>query len=298
MKKFAIFLAASAAVICSLDAAAQYRTEDENDAYANIGEVYRQQPGKTTYTYYNPLERSEYSRPTYKAYKAANYVGRGQGLVDAGKALMYTGAGFAVSGLATFIYGEATFVQSECCPTMPVYPIFAIAQGIAGAVLAVVGVPLYFFGRADMNESGANQIVYGGDASRGWAVFCDVSLGIPNFAGLSVQGGYNFSNWFFLGGGLGYKLFLSNGLIQDGGISASAPLYAATKFSFGKMRTVPYVGINAGYDLLYNSWYAGFDAGARIKTIRGTRGQSWWIGCALDFSPDYEFISLKVSKSF
>ena len=228
----------------------------------------------------------------------SSYSGPGQHLVDAGKALMFTGASLALTGLACYIAGVATYESDIDCPEMPVYPMFAIVGAAAGGAIALVGLPFYICGNKKMKIYSANHIVFGNETQKGGTGFFEMGLGIPNFLSLDALGGYNFNKNIFVGAGLGYKTYLTAGLVQDR-VMASFPIYANAKFSFGKKRIVPYIGANVGYDVANKGLYTGVEFGTRLRNAEGKRGASWWFGAKSEFaSSDYMFFSLKVGRSF
>ena len=228
-----------------------------------------------------------------------SYTGNGQKMVNTGKTLFYTGASLALSGAACFIYGAATYESDPCCPEMPVYPVFALAGAVAGGAVALIGLPFYIYGKEKMQTYGANHTVFGDQDQEGGAGFFEMGLGIPNFVSMDVIGGYNFGKNFFMGAGVGYKAFLTGGLINSEGVTASFPIYANARYTIGNKKVAPYVGASAGYDMTHGGLYSGFEFGTRFRNINGKRGASWWFGAKTDMTtPEIMFISLKVGRSF
>ena len=228
-----------------------------------------------------------------------SYTGHGQRMVNTGKTLFYTGGSLALTGLAYFIYGTATYESDPCCPEMAVYPVFALAGAIAGGTVALIGLPFYIYGKNKMETYGANHMVFGNLEQEGGAGFFEMGLGIPNFLSLDALGGYNFGKNFFIGAGVGYKAFLTNGLIQSEGVMASFPLYANARYTIGDKKVAPYAGVSVGYDIANAGLYSGFEFGTRFRNIDGKRGASWWFGAKTEMtSPELMFISLKVGRSF
>lgn len=228
-----------------------------------------------------------------------SYTGHGQRMANTGKTLLYTGGSLALTGLACFIYGTATYESDPCCPEMPVYPVFALAGAIAGGTVALIGLPFYIYGKNKMETYGANHMVFGNLEQEGGAGFFEMGLGIPNFLSLDALGGYNFGKNFFMGAGVGYKAFLTNGLIQSEGVMASFPLYANARYTIGNKKVAPYAGVSVGYDIANAGLYSGFEFGTRFRNIDGKRGASWWFGAKTEMtSPELMFISLKVGRSF
>ncbi|MBR5299994.1 MAG: hypothetical protein IKU36_07070 [Bacteroidales bacterium] len=228
-----------------------------------------------------------------------SYTGQGQGMVNTGKTLFYTGGSIALTGLACFIYGTATYESDPCCPEMPVYPIFALAGAVAGGAVALIGLPFYVYGKNKMETYGANHIVFGNPEQEGGAGFFEMGLGIPNFLSLDAIGGYNFGKNFFMGAGVGYKAFLTGGLVQSEGVMASFPIYANARYTIGNKRVAPYVGISAGYDIGNSGLYSGVEFGTRFRCVNGKHGASWWFGTKTEMtSPEIMFMSIKVGRSF
>lgn len=229
----------------------------------------------------------------------ASYTGNGQKMVNTGKTLFYTGASLALSGAACFIYGAATYESDPCCPEMPLYPVFALAGAVAGGAVALIGLPFYIYGKDKMQTYGADHIVFGNQDQEGAAGFFEMGLGIPNFLSFDALGGYNFGKNFFMGAGMGYKAYLTGGLVNSGGVTASFPIYANARYTIGNKKVAPYVGASAGYDITNAGLYSGFEFGTRFRDLDGKRGASWWFGAKTEMTtPGYMFISLKVGRSF
>ena len=226
-------------------------------------------------------------------------LGKGVQMVDAGKTLLFTGASVALTGLACYIGGAAMYDPDPDAPQMPMYPLFAMAGAAAGGVIALIGLPFYVYGKGKMNAYGSSHITFGNEDSEGGAGFFEMGLGIPNFLSMDAIGGYNFGKNFFMGAGLGFKTYLTNGLRYEGA-TASLPIYANFRYSIGDKRVVPYVSASVGYDMVNTGLYSAAEFGTRIRTIGGKRGASWWLGAKTDFISAEEdmFLSLKVGRSF
>ena len=228
-----------------------------------------------------------------------SYTGHGQGMVNTGKTLFYTGGSIAMTGLACFIYGAATYESDPCCPEMPMYPVFALAGAVAGGAVALIGLPFYIYGKGKMEAYGGSHVVFGNPEQEGGAGFFEMGLGIPNFFSLDAIGGYNFGKNFFMGAGMGYKAFLTGGLIRSEGVMASFPVYANARYTIGNKKVAPYAGVSVGYDIANAGLYSGFEFGTRFRNIDGKRGASWWFGARTEMtSPEIMFMSLKVGRSF
>ena len=229
--------------------------------------------------------------PTYE-------IGKGVHMVNTGKTLLLTGASVALTGVACFFGGAAMYNPNPDTPTMPVYPFFAAAGLAAGGAIALIGLPFYNFGQNRMTTYGSSNIVFGDDTQEGGAGFFEMGLGVPNFLSFDAVGGYNFGKNFFMGAGLGYKTYLTDGLRYDGA-TASLPIYTHFRYSVGKKRVVPYIGVCLGYDVVNTGLYSGLEFGTRLRKIQGKRGQSWWLGTKSEFIlPEGMTISLKIGRSF
>ena len=149
-----------------------------------------------------------------------------------------------------------------------------------------------------MESYGASHIVFGNEGQEGGAGFFEMGLGIPNFLSFDALGGYNFGKNFFMGAGVGYKTYLTAGLIQEGA-TASLPVYGNARYSFGSRKVVPYIGASAGYDIANAGLYTGVEFGTRFRKAGAKRGESWWFGARTEMtSTEYIFLSLKVGRSF
>lgn len=224
------------------------------------------------------------------------FTGKGQGLTDFGKTMMLTGAAFAVKGVATLTIGGLTFVQDPEAPVTPLYPAFAIIDGAIGVGFALIGLPFYLAGKGKMNNLGGSMITFGGDSQVGPAGIIEMSMGLAPFVGIDAIGGYNFNKNIFVGGGIGYNHYATASMREDG---LSFPLYAHGRFSFGKKRIVPYIGVDVGVDLAQRGLYTGFDFGTRLRSIDGKRGSSWWLAGSLDMlGTDLYHIAIKLGRSY
>lgn len=240
---------------------------------------------------YAPQDRQTESEPL-----RSEFTGKGQGMTDFGKTMMLTGAAFAMKGLATFAIGGLTFVQDEDAPVTPLYPVFALIDGAVGAGFTLIGLPFYLAGKGKMDDQGGQMITFGGDSQAGPAGIVEMSMGLAPFIGLDAIGGYNFNKNIFVGGGIGYNHYAIASMRQDG---LSFPLYAHGRFSFGKKRIVPYIGLDAGIDLAQKGLYSGIDFGTRLRRIDGKRGSSWWIAGSMDMlGADIYHIAIKFGRSF
>lgn len=240
----------------------------------------------------------EHKELSYQENNDRMNIGKGVHMTDAGKTLLFTGASVALTGVACFLAGSAMYDPDPDAPTMPVYPVLAIAGLAAGGAIALIGLPFYIYGKNKMETYGSSHIVFGNEMQEGGAGFFEMGLGIPNFLSLDAVGGYNFGKNFFMGAGIGYKTYLTAGLRYDGA-TASLPIYTNYRYSIGDKRIAPYIGASLGYDITNTGLYTGLEFGTRIRKIQGKRGQSWWLGAKSEFiSPDGMTISLKVGRSF
>lgn len=226
------------------------------------------------------------------------YTGQGQGLADAGKTIMLTGASFAMTGLAIFFGGALTYDSDPECPEMPLYPVFGALGGLTGAALALVGLPIYCAGKNKMQSHGATHFVFGDEQEWGAMGMAEVGLGLPNFLGLDAVGGYNFNRFVFLGGGVGFKTYLTRGLADDGP-AAAFPAYVNARFSFGSKRVAPYISPSLGFDMVSGDMYTAIEFGTRLREIASSRPSSWWLGTKTEFVGDeVGFFSIKLGKTF
>lgn len=234
----------------------------------------------------------------YQQNNDSKKIGKGVHLTDAGKTMLITGASVAMTGVACFIGGAASYDSHADAHNTPVYPVFAIAGAAAGGLIALIGLPFYLSGQEKMNRYGSSHITFGNEGQKGCTGIFEMGLGIPNFLSLDAIGGYNFGKNFFMGAGLGYKVYLTPGL-RYGGATASLPIYTNFRYSIGKKRIVPYIGASLGYDITNTGLYTGVEFGTRFRKIEAKRGESWWFGVKSEFiSSDLCFLSLKVGRSF
>ena len=234
---------------------------------------------------------------------------RGQKIANAGKTLMISGGAVAITSTVFYAIASAQWEKSYNpeTPTMPVFPIFTLAGYAAGAALALVGFPIYYAGK-DMVVSNGGQFISMGSGTKGVAAMIDLGIGIPNFMSLDAVYGYNFSPNLFVGGGVGGKMWLTAGLINDGGVLASLPIYGQVRYTLGNKRIAPYAAISGGYDTIAGAPYVGLDCGTRIRSARSVasrygdtveRDSSWWISSKLGYvNEDNFFLSIGVAKSF
>ena len=236
---------------------------------------------------------------------------RGQKIANAGKTLMISGGAVALTSTVFFAVANAQWEKSynpdDRVDEMPVYPIFTLAGYAAGAALALVGLPIYFAGK-DMVVSNGGQFISMGGNSKGVAAMIDLGIGIPNFMSLDAVYGYNFSPNLFVGGGVGGKMWLTAGLINDGGALASLPIYGQVRYTLGNKRIAPYAALSGGYDTVAGAPYVGIDCGTRIRSARSVasrygdtvqRDSSWWIASKLAYvNEENFFLAIGVAKSF
>lgn len=238
-------------------------------------------------------------------------VERGQKIANAGKTLMISGGAVAITSTVFYAIASAQWEKSynpdDLVDVMPVFPIFTLAGYAAGAALALVGLPIYYAGK-DMVVSNGGQFISMGGNAKGVAAMIDLGIGIPNFMSLDAVYGYNFSPNFFVGGGVGGKMWLTAGLINDGGALASLPIYGQVRYTLSNKRIAPYAALSGGYDTAVGAPYVGIDCGTRIRSARTVaspygdtveRDSSWWISSKLGYVSDENFfLSIGVAKSF
>lgn len=236
---------------------------------------------------------------------------RGQKIANVGKTLMISGGAVALTSTVFYAVASAQWEKSynpdDVVDVMPVYPIFTLAGYAAGAALALVGLPIYYAGK-DMVVSNGGQFISMGSGTKGVAAMIDLGIGIPNFMSLDAVYGYNFSPNLFVGGGVGGKMWLTAGLINDGGVLASLPIYGQVRYTLGNKRIAPYAAISGGYDTIAGAPYVGLDCGTRIRSARSVtsrygdtveRDSSWWISSKLGYvNEDNFFLSIGVAKCF
>ena len=250
---------------------------------------------------------STFALPTANQLRAE----RGQKIANAGKTLMISGGAVALTSTVFYAVASAQWEKSynpdDRVDVMPVYPIFTLAGYAAGAALALVGLPIYFAGK-DMVVSNGGQFISMGGNTKGAAAMIDLGIGIPNFMSLDAVYGYNFSPNLFVGGGVGGKMWLTAGLINDGGALASLPIYGQVRYTLGNKRIAPYAALSGGYDTIAGAPYVGLDCGTRIRSARSVvsrygdtveRDSSWWISSKLAYvNEENFFLAIGVAKSF
>lgn len=225
------------------------------------------------------------------------YPHNGTGAAEAGKVMMFTGASFAMTGVVVFVAGALTFRQDSNAPTMPLYPVLAIGAGAIGAAITIVGLPFYIAGKNKMESNGSTFLNVGVDSKPGLAGIMEIGLGIPNCVNLDALCGYNFNSRFFLGGGLGYRADLTH---ATGGTTASVPIYAQGRYTFGDKKSAPYAALSLGYDAKNVNLYSGLEFGVRMRSIKKIeKGSSCWLGTKVEMvGSGIGFISFKFGKSF
>lgn len=237
-------------------------------------------------------------------------VERGQKIANVGKTLMISGGSVALTSTVFYALANAQWEknydpESPIVET-PIFPIFTLVGYAAGAIFALVGLPIYFAGKDIVVSNGGQFISMEGNA-KGVATMVDLGIGIPNFVSLDAVYGYNFTPNFFVGGGVGGKMWLTAGLAYDGAL-ASLPIYGQIRYTLSNKRIAPYAALSGGYDVVVGAPYLGVDFGTRIRSMRTIaspygdtveRDNSWWISSKLGYISDENFfLSIGVAKSF
>lgn len=203
-------------------------------------------------------------------------AGRSVKIHDAGKTMVYVGGGTVLAGLTFSAITFAEDYYSSCDRGVSVGPYIGLVTAGIGGVVALAGIPVMLSGRAVIRDDGGLMTVFPSDDSKGWGTIVELGGGFPYLkAGAGV--GYNFSDDFYLGASVAgnYDWF---------GFQAfdSIPVYADARFAFGSKRVSPYVGLNAGYDILNTGVYAAVNYGVRIRNASRT-STSWWIASNVEY---------------
>lgn len=232
---------------------------------------------------------------------------RGQKIANAGKTLMISGGAVALTSTVFYAIARAEWDKhyNPETPTMPTFPIVTLAGYAAGAVLTLVGIPIFCAGW-NIVESNGGQFISMRDNTNGTMAMFDLGFGGP-FVSLDAVAGYNYNSHIFVGGGIGSKMWLIPGLARDG-VLASLPVYGQVRHTLGNKRIAPYAALSGGYDIVAGAPYFGVDFGTRISSSRTTtsrygdsvkRDSSWWISSKLSWVYDDDYLlSISIAKSF
>lgn len=223
----------------------------------------------------------------------------GQNLTNTGKALMFTGASLAMTGLTIGLVGELTYEPDGTFNSKALYPIFTILGCAAGGAVALVGLPVYCTGSYKMHQHGTSLLTFSRESGKGVVGSIDLGAGIANYVSIDATGGYNVSNWLFLGAGMGYATRLNfNGTPRDKE-DWLLPIYGNLKLTCGNKYVAPYMSTRVGYDLNQAEMYTALEFGSRIRSTDNHRGTSWWVGTKSEYlGSELYSISLTAGKSF
>lgn len=193
-------------------------------------------------------------------------------MLDAGKALTSLGIGmFLVGECGTLNYISQTFGDSYVLGRRTAMNMCALTP-VAGALLSLVGVPLWIVGYNQVDQKEGYQYL---GKSKGFGMRVDLTGSIAPIVGVDVVAGYHFNPYLFLGAGVGQRFV-------DGYM---APVFVDARVTLSNKRVAPCFGFDVGgayytknsaykpFDL-----FGGFNFGVRIRHKSNDRSKGdWWI---------------------
>lgn len=221
-------------------------------------------------------------------------VNIGRGLQNAGKALTITGVSSMAIGasmIITHLRSDRHHSQQEPMYDVPMLPVFGAIFGGVGAVISIIGLPIYWGGKYVAKKNGT-QLVTLGREQQGWMGLIDLGAGLDYVGSVHAVYGYNFNKHLFVGAGVGCE-----GQVYYFNESKNIPIYANVRVQLSKKHVAPYFGIRGGYDMAHHESYVGVDVGFRSQSLKSNG--VWWGAVSICLGPDnvYPFMGIRISRS-
>ncbi len=222
-------------------------------------------------------------------------VNIGRGLQNAGKAFTITGVtsmAIGASMIIRYLRSDRHHSQQDPMYDVPMLPVFGALFGGVGAVISLIGLPIYWGGKYVAKKYGT-QLVPLGREQQGWMGLIDLGAGLDCMGAAHAVYGYNFNKHIFVGAGVGYE----GPAYDDFNYPKNIPIYANVRLQLGKRRVVPYMGIRGGYDIAHREPYVGVDAGVRLQSHKSDG--VWWGATSICLGSDfvYPFMGIRISRS-
>lgn len=204
---------------------------------------------------------------------------------NVGKTLTLSGIGVVAGGSAMVMMDEFSNHYSNGYQSIA----GMITVG-TGAIMVLVGVPLWISGRAQ-NKSYSESLFEVGDGRTGSMFMFELGAGLPYMLRVNVIGGYYVLENFFIGGGLSFATIPS--------VLNSVPVFAEFRYTIGNKRCSPYVSLDMGYDVLNIKPYCDLSLGTHFRSWTPDKGGMWWFGASVTYFGDENILpGLKLGYSF
>lgn len=209
--------------------------------------------------------------------KAPTHVNDGQRVANAGKTLMFTGASIAMTG---FVIGSASWIANYGSKFANLSAIYTLIGGVSGAVVALVGLPIYSAGRHKMNYRDVSLMTVSNEGQQGSMITVEVEVeaGIPNHLSINVTGGYNCNKHLFVGGGIGCGSCLPSNNSSHDNANLIVPAFANVRLTFGSKHVAPYMSTRLGYDFNQFKLYSAIEFGTNIRRTSNVNNGAWCLG--------------------
>lgn len=220
----------------------------------------------------------------------------GQQLTNVGKTIMFTGASIAMMGLTV---GTVNTILGISGDDIDVFVLSTFIGGYLGGMVALMGLPFRWAGKANMKKSGSSLMTISSEGQNGYVTHVEAGLGLANTMNFHAARGYNFNEHLFVGGGVGCSGYLFSEPDEAYLDFVAVPVYADLRLTAGSKRVTPYVGGRLGCDMIGFDLYSSIEFGTNIRSAAGLQSESWWLGVKAEcLGLELHTMELTVGKSF
>lgn len=220
----------------------------------------------------------------------------GQRLTNVGKTIMFTGASIAMMGLTV---GTVNTIMGISGDDIDVFVLSTFIGGYLGGMVALMGLPFRWAGKANMKKSGSSLMTISSEGQNGYVTHVEAGLGLANTMNFHAARGYNFNEHLFVGGGVGCSGYLFSEPDEAYLDFVAVPVYADLRLTAGSKRVTPYVGGRLGCDMIGFDLYSSIEFGTNIRSAAGLQSESWWLGVKAEcLGLELHTMGLTVGKSF
>ena len=220
----------------------------------------------------------------------------GQRAMNISRTIMFTGASIAMMGLTT---GTVNTILGISGDDIDVFVLSTFIGGYLGGMVALMGLPFRWAGKANMKKSGSSLMTISSEGQNGYVTHVEAGLGLANTMNFHAARGYNFNEHLFVGGGVGCSGYLFSEPDEAYLDFVAVPVYADLRLTAGSKRVTPYIGGRLGCDMIGFDLYSSIEFGTNIRSAAGLQSESWWLGVKAEcLGLELHTMGLTVGKSF
>lgn len=228
--------------------------------------------------------------------EVAEPVRDGQRAMNISRTIMFTSASIAMMGLTT---GTVNTILGISGDDIDVFVLSTFIGGYLGGMVALMGLPFRWAGKANMKKSGSSLMTISSEGQNGYVTHVEAGLGLANTMSFHAARGYNFNEHLFVGGGVGCTGYLFSEPDEAYLDYVAVPVYADLRLTAGSTRVTPYMGARLGCDLNGFNLFSSIEFGTNIRSASGSQAESWWMGIKAEcLGLELHTMGLTVGRSF